>query len=94
MFTKAYQKLSLLKINLNLVYPQIFQNKCMYFFHRRSQLDYTVELWSGCTQFDIDKLEKVKSYAARIATGLSVIASTNSLYLGTGREPLLMTRPF
>lgn len=39
--------------------------------------------WSGCTQFDIDKLEKIKLYAAKILTGLSVIASTNSLYLET-----------
>lgn len=34
--------------------------------------------------FDVDKVERVKPYVARIVTGLSVISSTHSIYLGTG----------
>lgn len=66
----------------------------MYFFFIRSEIDYAVEKWFGCTQFDIDKLEKVKSYAARVVTGISAIALRNVLYFGTGWEPLLMRKPF
>lgn len=40
----------------------------------------------------MDKLEKVQLYAARIVSGLSVIASRNSLYLETGWEPLITRR--
>lgn len=64
----------------------------MYVSFIRPQLEYAVEVWSGCTQFDIDKLEKVQLYAARIVSGLSVIASRNSLYLETGWEPLIKRR--
>lgn len=55
-------------------------------------LDYAVEVWSGCSQFDIDKLEKVQLYAARIVTCLSVIALRNSLYLKTGWQPSILRR--
>lgn len=39
---------------------------------------------AGCTKADIEEHEKVKLFAARIVTGLTIIASRNSLYLGNG----------
>lgn len=55
----------------------------MYFFYK-----ITARLCGGSLvwvySFDVDKVERVKPYAARIVTGLSVIALANSIYLGTG----------
>ena len=46
-------------------------------------------LWFGMVvQFlQIDKLEKVQLYSARIVTGLPILASKESLYFETGWEP-------
>ena len=87
---KAYKKLGLLKKLKFTVSRDILAQ--MYVSFIRPQLEYAVEVWSGCTQFDMDKLEKVQLYAARIVSGLSVIASRNSLYLETGWEPLITRR--
>ena len=58
----------------------------MYISFVRPQLEYVVEIWSGCTKYDIEKLKKVQLYAARIVTGLSIITSRTSLYSETGWE--------
>ena len=64
----------------------------MYISFVRPQLEYAVEIWSGCTKYDIEKLEKVQLYAARIVTGLSIITSRTSSYSQTGWEPLVNRR--
>ena len=64
----------------------------MYISFVRPQLEYAVEISFGCTIFDIEKLEKIYLYAARIVTGLSIITSRTSLYLETGWEPLVNRR--
>jgi hypothetical protein len=46
---------------------------------------------SGNT-YEYDLLEKVQLYAARIITGLPILASRDSLYLETGLEPLVSRR--
>ena len=60
----------------------------MYISFVRPQL----ETWSGCTKYNIEKLEKVQLYAARIVTGLSIITSRTSLYSETGWEPFVNRR--
>lgn len=52
----------------------------------------TIRNWVQCVQIDIDKLEKVQLYAARIVTGRSILASTDFLYFETGWETLIMIR--
>ena len=64
----------------------------MYISFVRTQLEYAVEIWFGCTIFDIEKLEKIYLYAARIVTGLSIKTSRTSLYFETGWEPLVNRR--
>ena len=64
----------------------------MYISFIRPQLEYVVEIWSGCTKNDIEKLEKVQLYAARIVAGLSIITSRTSLHSETGWEPLVNRR--
>ena len=39
-------------------------------------------VWDGCT--NLDKLEKEQLYAARIVTGLHILASKASLYFEIG----------
>lgn len=56
----------------------------------RLQLEYAVKIWSCCTQSNINKLEKIQLTAARIATCLH--SFNKSLYLKTGREPLIIRR--
>lgn len=60
----------------------------MYVSFIRPQLEYAAEVWAGCTQMDIEKLEKVQLNAAGIVTGLTSFASRNSIYFETGWEPL------
>jgi hypothetical protein len=52
----------------------------------RPTLEYASTVWDGCS--DIDKLEKVQLCAARIVTGLPIIASRESLYSETGWQTL------
>ena len=79
---KAYKKLGLLKKLKFTVSRDILAQ--MYISFVRPQLEYAVEIWSGCTKYNIEKLEKVQLYAARIVTGLSIITSRTSLYSETG----------
>lgn len=64
----------------------------MYITFVRPILEYASVVWDGCSQYDIDKLEKVQLYAARIITGLPNIASKTSLYFETGLESLSALR--
>lgn len=40
----------------------------------------------------MERLERIQLSAARIVTGLKMLASTESLYTETGREPLVNRR--
>lgn len=64
----------------------------MYNTFVRPILEYASVVWDDCSQYDIDKLEKVQLYAARIVTGLPIIASKTSLYFETGWETLSARR--
>ena len=50
------------------------------------------EVWDGCYERDIEKLEKIQLEAARIATDLTKFASKDSLYFETGWETLANRR--
>ena len=50
----------------------------------RPHLEYACEVWSGCSNSDCDKLEKLQLAATRIVTGLTLLASRYSLYFETG----------
>lgn len=64
----------------------------MYITFIRPVLEYASVVWDGCNMFDMDRLEKVQLSAARIVTGLPILASTESLYTETGWEPLVSRR--
>ena len=50
------------------------------------QTEYACEVWDGCYERDIEKLEKIQLEAAQIVTGLTKFASKDSLYFETGWE--------
>jgi hypothetical protein len=54
----------------------------------RPVLEYACEVWDGCYERDIEKLEKNTIRSARIVTGLTKFASKDSLYFETGWETL------
>ena len=58
----------------------------------RPVLEYACEVWDGCYERDIAKLEKIQLEAARIVTGLTTFASKDSLYFETGWETLVNRR--
>jgi hypothetical protein len=58
----------------------------------RPVLEYACEVWDGCYERDIEKLEKIQLGAARIVTGLTKFASKDSLYFETGWETLANRR--
>jgi hypothetical protein len=61
----------------------------MYTSFIRPQLEYASEVWGTClNQNESEKLEELQFNAARIVTGLTLLASMESLYLETGWEPL------
>lgn len=53
----------------------------MFKYVERLQLEHAVKIWSCCTKSNINNLEKVQLYAARIAIALSLIASITSINL-------------
>lgn len=55
----------------------------------RPQLEYASEVWGGCSNQDSIKLEKLHLAAARLVTGLTMLASRDSLYYETGWEIVL-----
>ena len=46
----------------------------MYIVFIRPLLEYAAVVWDGCSQSEVEKLEKVQLCAARIVTGLPTIA--------------------
>ena len=58
----------------------------------RPVLEYSSEVWDNCGQLNSERLEKLQLEAARIVTGLTSYASTQSLYLETGWEKLKIRR--
>ncbi|XP_062621091.1 uncharacterized protein LOC134282700, partial [Saccostrea cucullata] len=60
----------------------------MYTTFIRPQLEYASLVWGGCNIGDSEKLEKLQLCAARIVTGLTLLASKDALYFETGWEPL------
>ena len=64
----------------------------MYTTFVRPILEYASEVWGGCNQTDAESIEKVQLSAARIVTGLTLLASRESLYFETGWEPLHIRR--
>ena len=60
----------------------------------RPIMEYACEVWDGCSQQDIEKLEKIQLVAARIVTGLPNFASRDSLYFETGWATLYNRRKY
>ena len=54
----------------------------------RPHLEYACEVWDGCFENEVEKLEKIQLEAARIVTGLTKFASKEALYFETGWEIL------
>jgi hypothetical protein len=54
----------------------------------RPTLEYACEVWDGCFEREIEKLENVQLESARIVTGLNKFASRDSLYYETGWEKI------
>ena len=65
---------------------------CIYLSFNRPKLAYACEVWDGCLESEIEKLEKIQLEAARIVTGLTKFASRESLYFETGWETLANRR--
>ena len=86
----AYKKLGLLKkLKFTLGRNTLLK---MYTTFVRPALEYASVVWDGCNSYECDLLEKVQLCAARIITGLPILASRDSLYLETGLEPLVSRR--
>ena len=54
----------------------------------RPILEYGIEIWDNCTQYEKDDLEKIQIEAARIATGTTKLVSIENLYSEIGWEAL------
>ena len=64
----------------------------MYLTFIRPTLEYACEVWDGCFEREVAKLEKVQLESARIVARLTKFASRDSLYYETGWEPLSCRR--
>jgi hypothetical protein len=84
---KAYKKLGLLKKQKFKVSAKTLS--LLYTTFITPSLEYASEVWDGCSNKDSEKLQKLQLAAARIVTGLTSLASRDSLYFETGWEPLL-----
>ena len=60
----------------------------LYLTYIRPLLEYASEVWDGCSITDSNRIEKVQLHAARIISGLPIVASLNSLYFETDWENL------
>ena len=86
----AYKKLGLLKkLQFKVNYKTL---SLLYTTFIRPSLEYASEVWGGCSNQDSEKLVKLQLAAARIVTGLTSLASRDSLYFETGWEPLIVRR--
>ena len=64
------------------LYRQYLEN--IYITFIRPILEYGSEVWDNCGAVNSDRLEKVQTETARIATGLTSYASLDSIYCETG----------
>ena len=60
----------------------------IYFSFIRPLLEYADVVWSNCTKYESNDLEKIQNEAARIVTGATKLVSINSLLTETGWETL------
>ena len=88
----AYKKLGLIKKLKFTLYRNQFSK--MHFTFVKPILEYASVVWDGCSISDTHKLEKVQLHvhAARIVTGLPILASKESIYFETGWEQLCERR--
>ena len=49
----------------------------MYTVFIRPLLEYAAVVWNGCSQSEVEKLEKVQLCTTRVVTGLPIVASPN-----------------
>ena len=96
---KTYPFYNRVSIETNIVFRKIkyqFTKRTLntlYCTYIRPLLEYASEVWGGSTQADTNRLEQIQLNPARIATGLPVFASLNSLYYETGWRTLSQRRP-
>ncbi|MES9994358.1 MAG: reverse transcriptase family protein [Candidatus Thiodiazotropha sp.] len=64
----------------------------IYFTFIRPILEYADVVWSNCTQYEINELEKIQNEAARIVSGATKLVSINALIHECGWETLLNRR--
>ena len=55
-------------------------------------IDYSCVVWDGCTERDIESLQKLQNEAARIVTGLTRSVSLDNLYKESGWVSLIERR--
>ncbi|MEW8548357.1 MAG: hypothetical protein AB2693_33045 [Candidatus Thiodiazotropha sp.] len=58
----------------------------IYFTFIRPILEYADAVWSNCTQYEINELEKIQNEAARIVSGATKLVSINALIHECGWE--------
>ena len=56
----------------------------IYFTFNRPILECADVVWNNCTQYEVNKLEKIQNEAARIVTGATKLVSIDSLIHETG----------
>lgn len=64
----------------------------IYLSYVRPILEYASIVWDGCTQQEVNSLEKLQNEAARIVTGLTRSVTLQNLYLECGWESLKSRR--
>ena len=64
----------------------------VYCTYIRPLSEYAGEVWDGCNQIDVRRLEQVLFNAARIVSGLPIFSSLKSLYYETGWDTLAERR--
>ena len=64
----------------------------IYVIFIRPHLEYACEVWDGCAQYQVDRLEQLQLEAARIVTGLPKYTHHEYLYYETGWETLAERR--
>ena len=55
-------------------------------------MEYACEVWGGCYEKEVERLEKVQLETARIVTGHTKFASKDSLYFETGWDTIANRR--
>ena len=88
--TKAWSRINVMrKLKFQLDRKSL---ETIYFSFIRPLLEYASVVWSNCTQYESNELEKIQNEAARIVTGATKLVSLHSLYTDTGWESLASRR--